>query len=69
MYSDNELLIRRDIFQVETEIVMLQLNELLEKTKKLENQLTNEKISSVSVNDFYKPTPDIEYPPRKRAKR
>jgi len=65
MHSDNELLIQRDIFQVETAIILLELKALLEKTKKLENQLTNE----APIIDVYKPTSDIEYPPRKRAKR
>jgi len=69
MYSDNELMTARDLFCVEKEILLMQLNEMLEKTKRLEEQLIREIRSQRSETDFYKPTGDVEEPLKKRMKK
>ena len=71
MYSEIELLTKRYLFQVETELVLLELQELLKKTMKLEAQLNGQphRHSNISVDEFYKPSPDVEYPAKKRAKK
>jgi hypothetical protein len=68
MYSDNEIMTARDLFYVEKEILMMQLKDMLEKTKRLEDQLIREIRSQQSETDFYKPTPGVEEPLKKRIK-
>jgi len=69
MISDNELMTARDLFYVEKEILMMQLKDMLEKTKRLEEQLIRVIRSQQSETDFYKPTPDVEEPLKKRIKK
>jgi len=66
MLSDIELETSRLVFEVEKELMLMQLREMLEKTMIIENILrtTNES----QQHDFYKPCQDFPCPPKKKTR-
>ena len=78
MHSQVEIETARDLFCIEKEILLMELREMLEKTKQIERLLLqttpasapapiHEQVS-VSDPDTFKPSSDIECPPKKRIK-
>jgi hypothetical protein len=68
MLSAIELESSRLVFEVEKEIMLSQLREMLEKTMKIENALRKSINDSQDQTDYYRPSGDIVYPPKKRVK-
>lgn len=69
MISDVELETRKLTFSVETDILMMELKEMLEKTISIEKIVRNY-IGSPNIDvDCYRPSSDVVYPPKKKMKR
>jgi transcription antitermination factor NusA-like protein len=68
MISDVELETLRLTFSLETEILMMELKEMLEKTISIEKIVRNG-IDTTPVDiDSYRPSPNVVYPPKKKMK-
>jgi hypothetical protein len=74
MYSQVEIETARDLFCIEKEILLMELREMLEKTRHLERLLLQTAPArapiheQVSDSDTFKPSSDVECPPKKRIK-
>lgn len=70
MISDIELDISRSIFELETQILIMDLKQMIEKTITIEKILrTNNNKSHIhKEEDVYKPGNDVVCPPKKRMK-
>jgi hypothetical protein len=60
----------RESFAIQGAIVINELQQMIEKTKKLEMQLIQEASPQVIFNEFYKPFPETQaqQPPRKKMR-
>lgn len=60
----------RESFAIQSAIVMNELQQMIEKTKKLEMQLMQEASPQVILNEFYKPSAETQdqQPPRKKMR-
>lgn len=60
----------REAFAIQSAIVMNELEQMLEKIKRIETQLTYDCSSQVSKTDFYNPTKDTQdmQPSRKKMR-
>jgi len=63
MFTDDEICSNREDFAIRASTIMLNLTDMLEKIKKIENIL-----SANVYEDTYKPLGFDECPPRKRIK-
>jgi hypothetical protein len=70
MHSQVEIETMRDLFCIEKEIILMELREMLEKTRKIELILLQTAPESVSDPDpdTFIPSSDVECPPKKRIK-
>jgi hypothetical protein len=68
MHSQVEIEIARDLFCIEKEILLMELREMLEKTRQIERILLETAPEPVSDPDSFKPSSDVECPPKKRIK-
>jgi hypothetical protein len=68
MISEIQLEIMRDLFCVEKEIVLMELREMLEKLKIVEDELRNTSQQTEDDIDSYKPCTGAVYPPKKKMK-
>lgn len=57
----------RESFAIQSAIVINELQQMIEKTKKLEMQLMQQASPQVILDEFYRPSEDVE-PLRKRMK-
>jgi hypothetical protein len=64
MMSDLEYETNQLIFIVEKEIVMMELQQMLDKTANLERIIRQ----AMGMEDTFKPCPDIDYPPKKKMR-
>jgi hypothetical protein len=60
----------RENFAIQSAIVINELHQMIEKTKKIEMQLMKEASPQVIPNEFYKPSTETQdqQPPRKKMK-
>ena len=60
----------RESFAIQSAIVINELQQMIEKTKKIEMQLMQQASPQVMTNDFYRPCPETQemQPLRKRIK-
>ena len=65
MLSDVELETMQLVFSIEKEIVLMELREMMEKTIQLEKVIREKNHDFI---DSYKPSPDIEYPAKKKVR-
>lgn len=67
-FSETEIENKREDFSIQFNLLSLKLEEMLEKTKKIEAQLVKEISLQINDIDCYKPDPDMRFPPTKRMK-
>lgn len=60
----------RESFAIQSAIVINELQQMIEKTKKIESKLRQQASLQVIADEFYKPSPEIQdmQPLRKRMK-
>ena len=60
----------RESFAIQGAIIMNELQQMIEKTKKLEIQLIQEASPQVIPHEFYRPSPETQnqQPPRKKMR-
>ena len=63
MVADDKIFSNREDFAIRASTIMLNLTDMLEKIKKIENILTSD-----VIEDVYKPLDNDACPPRKRMK-
>ena len=70
MHPQVEIETARDLFCIEKEILLMELREMLEKTKQIERILLQTAPAPFSDPDpdTFKPSSDVECPPKKRIK-
>jgi len=71
MDNSDQIYIDREDFAIKSSLILMELQEMLEKTKKIENIIIQNIRSQVSETDFYQPDLETEkeMPSKKRIRK